>query len=68
MPVVLHVEGMMCHRCVAKVEKVLSAVAGVESDEVDLAAKRALVLGTAAAADTEAAGAAATGALVAALR
>ena len=41
----------MCHRCVAKVEKVLSAVAGVESAEVDLAAKRAVVLGTAAAAE-----------------
>lgn len=39
----LHVEGMMCVRCVAHVKKALEAVDGVASAEVDLEAKRATV-------------------------
>ena len=39
----LHVEGMMCHRCVAHVKKALEEVPGVERVDVDLDAKRAVV-------------------------
>ena len=39
----LHVEGMMCVRCVAHVKKALEAVEGVASADVDLDAKRAVV-------------------------
>lgn len=39
----LHVEGMMCPRCVAHVKKALEEVPGVERVDVDLDAKRAVV-------------------------
>ena len=38
----LHVEGMMCPRCVAHVKKALEEVPGVECADVDLDAKRAV--------------------------
>ncbi len=44
---VLIVEGMMCEHCKARVEKALSAVDGVKSVTVDLAAKTATVTGSA---------------------
>ena len=44
---VLNVEGMMCEHCAARVQKALSAVAGVKSVKVDLAAKTATVVGDA---------------------
>lgn len=37
------IEGMMCPRCKATVEKVLSAIEGVSACEVDLAAKTATI-------------------------
>ena len=40
----LHVEGMMCPRCVAHVKKALEEVPGVERADVDLDAKRAVVM------------------------
>lgn len=40
---VLHVEGMMCEKCVAHVKKGLERVAGVEEALVDLEAKKATV-------------------------
>lgn len=40
---VLHVEGMMCEKCVAHVKKGLERVEGVEEALVDLEAKRATV-------------------------
>ena len=40
---VLKIEGMMCPRCQAHVEKALSAVEGVESVEVSLEEKSATV-------------------------
>lgn len=40
---VLHVEGMMCEKCVAHVKKGLERVAGVEETLVDLEAKKATV-------------------------
>lgn len=39
----LKIEGMMCQRCVAHVEKALSGVAGVEKVEVNLKKKTAVV-------------------------
>lgn len=39
----LHVEGMMCPRCVAHVKKALEEVPGVERVDVNLDAKRAVV-------------------------
>ena len=42
---VLHIEGMMCSNCSARVEKVLGALSGVESVKVDLDAKSARVVG-----------------------
>lgn len=39
----LHVEGMMCPRCVAHVKKALEEVPGVDRADVDLDAKRAVV-------------------------
>ncbi len=39
----LHVEGMMCQHCVAHVKKALEGVAGVQSAEVDLDGKKAVV-------------------------
>lgn len=44
---VLSVTGMACNGCVKTVTKVLSAVPGVTSAEVDLEAARATVQGTA---------------------
>jgi copper chaperone len=41
------VPGMHCDHCVAAVEQELSAVAGVESVDVDLATKRVVVTGDA---------------------
>ena len=40
---ILHVEGMMCQHCQARVEKALSEVKGVKSVQVDLDAKTATV-------------------------
>ncbi len=45
--IVLHVEGMMCEHCKARVEKALSAVPGVTKVKVDLAKKTATVNGSA---------------------
>lgn len=39
----LHVEGMMCQHCVARVKKALEAVEGVEEALVDLDGKQATV-------------------------
>ena len=47
MTTVIHVEGMMCNHCKARVEKVCKAVAGVEDAVVDLAAKTVTVTGNA---------------------
>lgn len=41
----IKVEGMMCNHCKARVEKVSKAVPGVESVEVNLAAKTVTVVG-----------------------
>ena len=43
----IQIEGMMCNHCRARVEKALKAVAGVESVEVKLEEKCAVVSGTA---------------------
>lgn len=43
----LHVDGMMCGHCTAKVEQALQAVVGVASVKVDLKAELATVVGTA---------------------
>lgn len=45
---IVKVEGMMCQHCVAHVEKALRAVPGVESVEVSLENKQAVVTGSAA--------------------
>ena len=47
METILKIEGMMCPHCQARVEKALTAVAGVETVTVDLAAKTAAVTGSA---------------------
>ena len=47
METILNIEGMMCPHCQARVEKALKAIAGVASVVVDLAAKTAVVTGTA---------------------
>ena len=47
MKTIIHVEGMMCAHCKARVEQALKAVAGVEHAEADLDAKIATVTGTA---------------------
>ena len=44
---VLHVEGMMCNKCVAHVEKALTALKGVETATADLEAKTVTVVATA---------------------
>lgn len=41
--IVLDVQGMMCHRCVAHVKKALEGVKGVKAVEVDLDANTATV-------------------------
>jgi copper chaperone len=43
----LSVEGMSCGHCVMHVKNALTELAGVESAEVDLAKKSAVVTGTA---------------------
>jgi copper chaperone len=43
----LTVEGMSCNHCVNHVKNALADVAGVESAEVDLAKKSAVVVGAA---------------------
>lgn len=43
----LHINGMMCEHCKARVEKALQAVEGVQSVEVKLRKKTAIVTGTA---------------------
>ena len=45
---VIHVEGMMCQRCVAHVTEALNAVKGVKSVTVSLEEKTATVTATAA--------------------
>ena len=45
---IVKVEGMRCQHCVAHVEKALRAVPGVESVEVSLENKQAVVTGDAA--------------------
>ena len=45
------IDGMMCPRCKATVENVLSAIEGVSACEVDLAAKTATITLTAEVAD-----------------
>ena len=47
MEMVIHVEGMMCKHCKARVESVCKAVAGVTDAVVDLEAKTVTVSGTA---------------------
>jgi len=46
-PVVLTITGMTCAGCVSSVSRVLSRVTGVADAQVDLAAGRAIVTGTA---------------------
>jgi len=41
----LSIEGMSCQHCAMRVKGALEGVAGVESAEVELGAKRATVLG-----------------------
>ena len=48
METVLHVEGMMCNHCKARVEKACKAVPGTQDAVVDLAAKTVTVTGHAA--------------------
>lgn len=45
----LLIEGMTCNHCAMHVKKALSALPGVESAEVDLPGKQAIVQGPAAA-------------------
>ena len=47
METIIHVEGMMCPHCKARVESVCKAVAGVEDAVVDLQAKQVAVKGKA---------------------
>ena len=47
MEIIIHVEGMMCPHCKARVESVCKAVAGVEDAVVDLQAKQVAVKGKA---------------------
>ena len=44
---ILKVEGMTCNHCKMRAEKALHGVSGVESVQVDLAAKEAVVTGDA---------------------
>jgi copper chaperone len=43
---ILSIEGMSCQHCVAHVKNALVELSGVESAEVDLATKKAVVTGT----------------------
>ncbi len=47
MEMVIHVEGMMCKHCKARVESVCKGVSGVTDAVVDLEAKTVTVSGTA---------------------
>ncbi|MBR3196746.1 MAG: cation transporter [Clostridia bacterium] len=47
MQITLHVNGMMCPMCKARVEKALAAVEGVQNVEVSLEEKTAAVCGEA---------------------
>ncbi len=47
METIIHVEGMMCTHCAARVEKACMAVAGTQSAKVDLKEKTVTVTGTA---------------------
>ena len=47
MEMVIHVEGMMCKHCKARVEAVCKGVSGVTDAVVDLEAKTVTVSGTA---------------------
>jgi Cu+-exporting ATPase len=40
---IIHIEGMSCKHCSARVEKSLEAVSGVKSADVDLATKTATI-------------------------
>lgn len=51
MEIVIHVEGMMCKHCAARVEKACLAVPGTAGAVVDLKEKTVTVQGTAALAD-----------------
>ena len=46
MQTVLKIEGMTCNHCKMSVEKALKGINGVESAEVDLAKKEAVVTGS----------------------
>lgn len=48
---IINVEGMMCMKCVAHVEKALKSIEGVADAKVDLDAKNAVVTLTAEVAD-----------------
>ncbi len=47
MTTVIHVEGMMCGHCKARVEKACQAVAGTQKAVADLEAKQVTVTGSA---------------------
>ena len=47
MDITVHIEGMMCGHCQSHVEKALSGVTGVNSVDVSLENKLAVVKGTA---------------------
>ncbi len=42
---IIHIEGMSCGGCVARVKKALEGIPGIESVNVELEAKRAEVTG-----------------------
>ena len=46
MEIILHVNGMMCPHCQARVEGACKSVAGVENAVVDLKAKTVTITGT----------------------
>lgn len=52
---IIKIDGMSCNHCKMAVEKALKAVKGVESADVDLDKKQAVVTGSAQAADLHAA-------------
>jgi len=43
---IFKVDGMMCHNCTGRVEKVISAMDGVESVRADLESKTVYVVGS----------------------
>ena len=44
MKTILTIEGMMCEHCAKRVNKAIYSIIGVESVEVDLASKKAVVI------------------------